>query len=234
MTELVIRNRTIYRGRRWTATVVVCLVMGLVSVGTAAGFYIRRLQHEQRVEAQRERLQINRDEMRLLSERLRALQASTKTQIATPETIRESLKRFEQEYLTDPDAGLSAVILQINKTARAAGVTLSDIAFNPIEEGEVQPTAPSVGVGRGRQFYPGLKMAFTVTGAYPNLRQFLVALERGQIFLIIESLALKSVEGGRVGRGAAGAASDVTLSLEVRLSVYYRRQGAIASLLGRR
>lgn len=234
MTELVIRNRKIYRGRRWTATVVVCLLMGLVSVGTAAGFYIRRLQREQRVEAQRERLRINRDEIRLLSERLRALEASTRMEVATPETIRESLRRFEQEYLTDPDAGLSAVILQINKTARAAGVTLSDIAFNPIEESEVQPTAPSVGIGRGRQFYPGLKMAFTVTGAYPNIRQFLVELEGGKMFLIVESLALKSVDEGRVGRRGAGALSDVTLSLEVRLSVYYRRQGAIASLLGPR
>ncbi|HXF04378.1 MAG TPA: GspMb/PilO family protein [Blastocatellia bacterium] len=234
MTGLVIRNRKIYRGRRWTATVVICFVIGLASVGTAAGFYIRRLQQEQRVEVQRERLRINREEIRLLSERLRALQASTKTEVATPETIRESLKRFEQQYLTDPDAGLSAVILQINKTARGAGVTLSDIAFNPIEEGEVPQATPSVNMGRGRQFYPGLKMAFTVTGAYPNIRQFLVELERGPIFLIVESLALKSVEEGRAGRAATGAASDVTLSLEVRLSVYYRRQGAIASLVRQR
>lgn len=233
MTKLVIRNRKIYRGRRWSATTVILLVASLVSIGTAAGFYTRRLQQEQRVEALRERLRINREEIRLLSERIRAIQASTRTEVATPETIRESLKQFEQEYLSDPDAGLSAVILQINKTARAAGVMLSDIAFNPIEEGEVQPTGRSVGIGRGRQFYPGLTMAFTVTGAYPNIRQFLVELERGQMFLIVESLALKSVEDARGGRRAASPATDVALSLEVRLSVYYRRQASMASLLGR-
>jgi hypothetical protein len=233
MTALIIRGRKIYRGRRWSPIVLMCFAVGLGSMGTAVAFYLRLFNQERKLEEHRERLQLNREELRLLQERIRASEANAQVEVATPETIRSSLRRFEQEYLTDPDSGLSAIILQINKTARAAGVTLSDIAFNPIEESDLPLEGQRGGPTRGRQFYPGLKLAFTVTGPYSSIRRFLVELERGRMFLIVDALTLKSVEQTRALRRAATASGDVTLSLEVRLSVYYRRQGAVAALINR-
>jgi hypothetical protein len=197
----------------------------VAAVATASAFYLQMVRNRSRALEYEQRLSQNREAIQRLTEQVRAVQANAKNQAPTPESIRSSLKTFEEEYLSDPDSGMLAVITEIDKTARDAGVIRSDVTFNPIEESEIKARG-EVFTGRGgRGFYPGLKMSFTVSGDYPNIKTFLVGLETSRMLLIVESLNLKSVEERAVARRpGAAAAAGASISLEINLSAYYRRR----------
>ncbi len=196
-------------------------VFGLTAVavvGILVAFFWNVERNRQKMEEIERRFQENQQVIHMLRQRVAAVRATSGAEAPTPETVRQSLRTFEQKYLPDPDLGLSRVLGEVNRMARESGVALSsDIMFHSLEEAEYRPGTAAR--SSGRDFYPGLRLSLTVSGEYPNVKRFLTALEQNPLLLIVESLTLKSVEGGT----RPAAASGGSLSLEITLSAYFRR-----------
>jgi len=226
-TVLVLRNGRLWRAKRLGVVELLLVLGALAAMVTVGGFFWNLERHRQRVEGLERQFRENQETIALLRQRVAAAQANSRTEAPTPEAVRRSLQRFEQTYLPDSDVGLSRVLTEVNRIARESGVLLSsDITFNPMEEAEFRVGAGATARSGGRPFYPGLRLSFTVSGEYASVRRFLAALERSPLLLIVESLALKSVEE-RAGMRPA-ATSGGSISLEITVSAYFRRSGGEA------
>ncbi|MCS6818052.1 MAG: type II secretion system protein M [Blastocatellia bacterium] len=220
----VFRNGRLWRAKRLGAIEGFLLLGALAAIATVGAFFWSLERHQQRVAELERRFRENQEMIALLRQRVAAAQAGSRTEAPTPEAVRRSLHRFEHTYLPDSDTGLSRVLTEVNRIAQESGVLLSsDIMFNPMEEAEFRAGTGTAARMGGRGFYPGLRLSFTVSGEYASMRRFLAALERSPLLLIVESLALKSVEERATARPAA--ASGGSVSLEITISAYFRRSG---------
>ncbi len=217
----VLRDGRLWRAKRLDAIAVVLLLGALAAVATVGVFMWNVQRHRRNVSALEQRSRENSEMLALLRQRVAAAQASSRT-APTPETVRQSLRRFEQTYLPDSDVGLSRVLTEVNRIARESGLTLSsDIMFTPMEEVEIRTGASAPMRSGGRGIYPGVRLSFTVNGEYASVRRFLAALERSPLLLVIEGLTLKSVEERAGARPTT--ASGGSISLEITVSAYFRR-----------
>jgi len=220
----VLRNGRLWRAKRLGAVELLLLSGALAAMATVGGFFWNLERQRQRVEGLEQQFRENQEMIAVLRQRVAMAQAGSRAEAPTPEAIRQSLHRFEHTYLPDSDVGLSRVLTEVNRIARESGVLLSsDIMFNPMEEAEFRAGTGAAARAGGRGFYPGLRLSFTVSGEYANMRRFLAALERSPLLLIVESLALKSVDERAGARPAA--ASGGSISLEITVSAYFRRSG---------
>lgn len=220
----VLRNGRLWRAKRLGVVELLLLLGALAAMVTVGGFFWNLERQRQDVEGLQQQFRENQERIALLRQRVAAAQAGSRAEALTPEAVRRSLHRFEQTYLPDSDIGLSRVLTEVNRIARESGVLLSsDIMFNPVEEAEFRTGTGTAARAGGRGFYPGLRLSFTVSGEYANMRRFLAALERSPLLLIVESLALKSVDERAGARPAA--ASGGSISLEITVSAYFRRSG---------
>jgi Tfp pilus assembly protein PilO len=220
-TVFVIRDGRLWRAKRLDAIALVLLLGALASVATVGAFAWNVQRHRRNVSLLEQRSRENSEMLALLRQRVAAAQASSPT-APTLETIRQSLRRFEQTYLPSSDVGLSRVLSEVNRIARESGLMLSsDIMFTPMEEVEIRAGTSAPMRSGGRGIYPGLRLSFTVNGEYANVRRFLAALERSPLLLIVEGVTLKSVEERAGGRPTT--ASGGSISLEITVSAYFRR-----------
>lgn len=220
----VLRNGRLWRAKRLGVVELLLLLGALAAIVTVGGFFWNLERQRQGVEGLQQQFRENQETIALLRQRVAAAQAGSRAEAPTPEAVRRSLHRFEQTYLPDSDIGLSRVLTDVNRIARESGVLLSsDIMFSSMEEAEFRTGTGAAARAGGRGFYPGLRLSFTVSGEYANMRRFLAALERSPLLLIVESLALKSVDERAGARPAA--ASGGSISLEITVSAYFRRSG---------
>ena len=129
-------------------------------------------------------------------------------QRANAEKIVDSLERFEGR-LRDRRLGMPAIIDEVTQIAKASRVKAGDITFRvqapePLA-GEEQPgasPAPAVLTKRDKMpnVYEGFGIDTTVEGDYHDLRRFISALERSRNFVIINAIALQSVDEKRNGK----------------------------------
>jgi Tfp pilus assembly protein PilO len=122
------------------------------------------------------------------------------------EKILDSLGSFESR-LHNRKVGITAVIDEVNQLAKANRVQAGDISFRtdapaPLP-GEAKPGAspgtsptPKTITQRDKlpNVYEGLGIDTTVEGDYHDLRRFIAALERSRNFVIINAIALQSVD----------------------------------------
>lgn len=226
--SFVLRNGSVWRAKRWDAVRLLLALGALVALAMVGTFFWNAERHRQAVEMLEQQFREHQETIALLRQRVATVQANARAEAPTPEAVRQSLRRFEQAYLLDSDVGLARVLTEVNRIARESGLLLSsDIMFNPMEEAEVRAGAGGLARSGGRSFYPRLRLSFTVSGEYANVRRFLAALERSPLLLVVESLALKSVE--ERGGPRPAAASGGTISLEITVSAYFRRSGGETS-----
>ncbi len=225
MKDLVLKSRSIHRANRFGPWQIVLLCLALLGVGTVGFLYVQiRLAENQVAEA---RTEFQQNELRLnsLKLQLEQIKAQGQLDLPTPASIRTSLVRFEQEFLTPIQEAQLAVIREVNRLAQQNGVIPSEISFDPIEQKALE--GEEIGERNAKSLFPGLQMSFTVEGSYADIRKFLAALERSRAFVLINSLDLKSVESPQ-SRGRArlnpGAVTDQVIALGIKLIVYYQRE----------
>lgn len=232
MKSLVLKSRELHGATRFGRWQVVLLCLALLAVGATVFLYVQIKRMENLGAVARAQFGRNLNELKKLEELVAKIEADEEIQLPTPDSIRTSLVKFEDEFLAPTEEADLAVIREINQLAERSGVVLSEINFDLIEqtalEGEAAPGAAQRAVlTAAKSLFPGLEMSFTVEGGYADVRQLLIALERSRSFLIINSLDLKSVEqsasrgGTRLSRGAA---TDQVIALGIKLSVYYQRE----------
>jgi hypothetical protein len=203
------------------------MCLALVAVSVASFLYVQIKLTENRITEAKDKFQKNQSTLNILKQKVELLEASKHIELPTPASIRTSLVKFDEDFLTPAEEAQLAAIQEVNRLAKQNNVLPSEISFDSIEQKALEEGG--TGERGGKSLFPGLEMSFTVEGSYADVRRFLMVLERSQAFLIINSLDLKSVEpsasGGRA-RANRGAATDQVVALGVKLSVYYRREGS--------
>ncbi|HEX4948228.1 MAG TPA: hypothetical protein VFZ34_16260 [Blastocatellia bacterium] len=136
----------------------------------------------------------------------------TKQQIALNEQrenagkILDSLESFESR-LHSRKVGITAIIDEVNRLAKANRVVAGDIGFRS-EVPEQLPGEVAAGTSPGTSptpasftrrdrlpnVYEGLGIDTSVEGDYHDLRRFISALERSRNFVIINAITLQSVD----------------------------------------
>jgi type IV pilus assembly protein PilO len=99
-------------------------------------------------------------------------------------TARQQIDRFYKERLPERD---SEVFAAMGRIAKDAGIKIDKIGYTPQEA----PTAETVGL---RQ----LDVEASLNGNYLQLVRFINALERDQVFFIVDSVQLGGEQAGQV------------------------------------
>ncbi len=118
--------------------------------------------------------------------------------LAMMKTAQEDLLRFRTDLSKETD--LPQLIAFLSKMSEAHGLAIPSVAYAPRSSDLADISAVSI--------------AFTVSGAYPEIRTFIDAIERARPFFIIEHLTL------------ASSKEEEIVKLQIEIAVYTRRVGA--------
>lgn len=235
---------------------VVFLVAALSYAGVVAYFYFTQTQpRTSKLAELRERNRVAQDKLNRQNKEIQAIEDQRKN----ADAILDSLKDFESR-LKDSKHGISAVIDEVNALARANSVTAGDINFRsdaPEElDSSIASATPSASPapnatpkllmrnGKPLNVYEGLGIETTVEGDYHNLRRFISAFEQSRQFVIINSIALQSVDEKIKNQAAAKRAPQMrpgqmqgpavassmegntitTVSLKIQMETYFQRE----------
>ncbi|HKX30443.1 MAG TPA: hypothetical protein VJ302_22315 [Blastocatellia bacterium] len=156
-------------------------------------------------------------------------------QATNAEKILTSLSKFES-YLKSDERGMTQIINELDALGKTHKVLIGDASYRV---DEAAPTAdengnpvPQATPNPKGNIYPALGIETTVIGDYPNLRRFLVDLERSKQFLIITGLSFQG-EGDPTRRAAAAgrpgqqvqlsSPEAIPVSLKIDFDTYFQK-----------
>jgi Tfp pilus assembly protein PilO len=158
--------------------------------------------------------------------------AGIRTQL---ETVKQTLDQFRAEHLRPRVAGRLAIVGTIEQLTKKTGVRLSsDVDFETNlatgSEGATRgghKVAGSSGGESGNRSvtsYPSLGVSYSISGTYPQLRQFISGFEQSPQFVVFDSISLSTSdesdpEAGRMR--PRGGVNDV-ITLEVEMTAYFQ------------
>jgi Tfp pilus assembly protein PilO len=236
--ELMDDLRSAIRHLHLSRLEVVFLLIALAYAAVVSFAYLTRIQPRQsELRSLRQREQ---EALKKLSEQKKQ-DEQLKTQRENLEKILDSLKDFEGR-LKDQPQGMTKIIDEVNQLARANRVAITGgINFQArapeATEGTGNNSSPAARNTKKGDVYPVLGIETTVEGDYHDLRRFISDLERSQQFVIINALALQSVDPKSRGliKAAlpgqpqpAGPASSgaVTISLKIEMDTFFQKPAA--------
>lgn len=177
------------------------------------------------------------------NERKKKLEA----QQANASRIVDSLGGFERR-LKDRERGTAQIINEVNRLASAHHVAASDYNFrlavaDAPAEGDGSPSSRRE--ERDLQTYTSLAIETTLSGDYQDLRRLIAAIERGQTFMLINSVTFqgetKQVVTSAAAPGLAGAPAvqapaggETAVSLKLEMETYFRNDAAARAPRGAR
>lgn len=133
--------------------------------------------------------------------------------------ILTSLDNFEVEHLGQSSSGTKTVIEELNRLIGKNGLRISGgINFTQLQEttpgAEESPTRTrrqSSGEQSAQRIvqsiYPGIGVALTVEGTYPNLRRFIRDIEADRQFVVVNAVELEGVTDSNTADQLAPAAA---------------------------
>ena len=203
MKKLNVNFTDVFRNMRLSLLEWIALGATIIYVGVVAGYFLNSAQPL-------------RSKLSELRAREKALQNQivddkTKTQLLNDQRnnrdkILDSLSSFERR-LHKRNVGITAVIDEVNQLAKANRVEAGDISYRSDTPAPL-PGAATPGASPGTTptpvvitqrdklptVYEGLGIDTTVEGDYHDLRRFIAALERSRNFVIINAVALQSID----------------------------------------
>jgi Tfp pilus assembly protein PilO len=154
---------------------------------------------------------------------------------ATAQKITESLAKFEDDGLVEPNSGRMGLYEDLNQLIHKNGLRNTSgptyVALEPVgvKGAEAKGTTKSA-AAKWQSLYPGIAVSVTVEGQYESLRHFVHDLEISKQFLIINGVELEQATesstrpSAAVGASKSGAASTL-VSLRLDLATYFQRAG---------
>jgi Tfp pilus assembly protein PilO len=213
MNKLDINLREAFRNLRLSALEWVALVATILFVGVVTFYFLNSAQPlRSKLSDLRTREKKLQDQMVSDTTKKKSLEE----QRANREKILDSLESFEVR-LHGRKVGITAIIDEVNQLAKANRVKAGDIAFRtdapaPLP-GDAQPGAnpgttptPAAITQRDKlpNVYEGLGIDTTVEGDYHDLRRFMAALERSRNFVIVNAIALQSIDETQRSKSSIG------------------------------
>lgn len=164
-------------------------------------------------------------------------QKQQQDQVANAEAILASLQRFESSLKPD-QRGMTMLMDEIDQLGKTHRILVGDASYRldqatPLTDAEGNPLADQQGSQEKKlTIYPKMGIETTVIGDYPNLRRFLIDLEKSQQFVILNALAFQG-EADRVRQAAGNPTSlsrlqlsspdSIPVSLKIELETYFQR-----------
>lgn len=153
-------------------------------------------------------------------------------QSSNAEKILESLRGFESRLYQD-ERGMTQIIDEMDDLSVTHKVLVEDTSYRPEEADKLQldengNPKPQQIRDRKPKIYPNLGIETTAIGDYPNLRRFLLELERSKQFLIVNSLAFQGGDErttrqlARGGKQPQLSGDAPPVSLKIELETYFQ------------
>jgi Tfp pilus assembly protein PilO len=194
------------------------------------------------------------DLQRLLQSQQTDISGSKNTEQRVSDII-SSLERFEIEHLGQASSGTKTVVEELNRLILKNNLRISGgVNFRQLQEAVpgADGTTPrarrpsSSGDETGQRVeqsvFPGIGVALTVEGTYPNLRRFIRDIEADRQFVVINSVELEGVTDSNAAESPAapgaqpGAAAQpqttsrsALVSLRLDMAAYFRRAASAAA-----
>lgn len=194
------------------------------------------------------------------SESLKQLLASQQQNIGTSKDteqrvseILKSLNDFEVGHLGHASSGTKTVIEELNRLITKNNLRISGgISFTQLQETVPgaestprtrRPSGEESGQRVVQSVFPGIGVALTVEGTYPNLRRFIRDIEGDRQFVVINTVELEGVTDANtaeqlappVNNGVTPGAQTQTpargalVSLRLDMATYFRRAAVSAA-----
>ena len=158
----------------------------------------------------------------------------------TVNDINQSVVNFEANRLSSRGEGRLALLNTLNKLIRSNGLRNTAgptyTALDPLVAGSKLASSTRTGNAKWQSLYPGLGIAVTVEGPYPNLRHFVREIETGNQFIVINSVELEKATDSNTQAAAAAletpgaeakpSARGTLVSLRLNMAAYFRRERA--------
>jgi len=248
-TELFDGLRAAVRRARLSVVETVFLIAAVFFAVLVMFFYLTKIQpRESQLRSLRQRISTAQVTLAKLGRQAE----DRREQQKNAETILSSLQDFEAR-LKEPQRGRTQIIDEINHLTKENHVVPGDISYVVTAAAETtdekgNPIQPAARSDKNVSIYPALGISTTVDGDYHNLRRFISDLERSQQFVIINALALQSVElnsrrggkrggpivgpAGPVGPGvqpqvpalAAAGQDSLTVALKIEMDTYFQKR----------
>lgn len=152
--------------------------------------------------------------------------------------VRSSLEEFRGQVLRPREVGQREIQSAIGRALGETGVRLaSAIQFrtkDPIAEaakGEKKRTRKGRNENGAREIrsYPSMRMEFSISGNYGQLRSFISRFEGSGQFVVIDEITLNVEDDkarGPVGRASVGQPSQSgTITLDIAMTAYFQPYG---------
>jgi hypothetical protein len=171
--------------------------------------------------------------------------------------ILSSLERFEIDHLGLSSSGTKTVIEELNRLILKNNLRISGgVNFRQLQEaapgsgGETRTRRRSSSDETGQRIeqsvFPGIGVALTVEGTYPNLRRFIRDIEADRQFVVINTVELEGSTDSNAAEapapapavpGQEGAAipqprtpsRNAVVSLRLDMAAYFRRAATAAA-----
>ncbi|HEX8351682.1 MAG TPA: GspMb/PilO family protein [Pyrinomonadaceae bacterium] len=168
--------------------------------------------------------------------------------------ILSSLERFEIDHLGLASSGTKTVIEELNRLIIKNNLRISGgVNFRQLQEAAPASEDPrrarrpssvdEAGQRVEQSVFPGVGVALTVEGNYPNLRRFIRDIEADRQFVVINTVELEGVTDSNAAEAPAppvagvepGAAQPRTpsrnalVSLRLDMATYFRRAASAAA-----
>jgi len=144
---------------------------------------------------------------------------------ATVERITGSMEEFESHRLAEHSQGRMDLYDELNDLIRKNGLRNTSgptyTALEPLGSKNAKKGSST----KWQSVYPGIAVALTVEGQYPNLRHFMRDIETSKQFILINGVELERATQANAplsADGTAGARGSL-VSLRLDLATYFQR-----------
>ena len=209
--------------------------------------------------SRRESLKTERGEMERLLQSQRTNIGEGKDTEQRVTDILSSLERFEVEHLGLASSGTKTVVEELNRLILKNNLRISGgVNFRQLQEtvpgseDSTRARRPSssgdeTGQRIEQSIFPGIGVALTVEGVYPNLRRFIRDIEADRQFVVINTVELEGVsdsggaseapapapvpglEGAVAAPQPATPSRNALVSLRLDMAAYFRRAATAAA-----
>jgi hypothetical protein len=192
----------------WREKRVLLIVLGLLLLANTVFFFTYRVQYVSRLQdldSRQEQAQAQLDQARNAS-------ITAEQQLAAYKKVQADLQVLYNERWSTPMQRLTALIDEVKRLAAASHLQPPSYAFTTTESKPLVGANTSGSPAKGSIGTTTVGIAFTVQGTYEQVRRLINLLELSDQFVIIDGISLAS----------SGAATEKTLTLNIRLKTLFR------------
>lgn len=190
----------------WREKRVLLIILGLLLLANTVFFFTYRVQYVSRLQD----FDTRQEQAQAQLDQAHAARVAAEQQLAAYKKVQTDLQVLYNDRWSTPMKRLTALIDEVKRLAAASHLQPPSYAFTTTESKPLAGTTPGA-PSKSSTGITTVGIAFTVQGTYEQVRRLINLLELSDQFVIIDSISL----------AAAGAETDKTLTLNIRLKTLF-------------